>query len=91
MGSRPDAVSQRADDDREKLGARITPELSAPAGKLSRIFRLRSFSGGPVRARWNPQTAGKINHDVQIASLHEFIHAILGIDPAQSLGAPIGC
>lgn len=75
-------------DDREKLGARITSELSA---RLPANFRGYStnydHSPRPGTRTLEPAEPGKINHDVQIASLHEFIHAMLGIDPAQSLGA----
>jgi hypothetical protein len=74
--------------DRDRLGARIRSELSA---RLPATFR--GYSTGyddPSRhgtRTLRPAEPGRINHDVQIASLPEFIQAMLGIDPVQSLSA----
>ncbi|MFZ0659152.1 MAG: DUF4037 domain-containing protein [Candidatus Binataceae bacterium] len=70
--------------DREKLGARIAAELCA---RLPTTFRGYStgYDHSPRHGTrtLEPAEPGRINHDVQVASLREFIHGPLGIDPVQ--------
>lgn len=74
--------------DRDRLGARITSELSA---RLPAVFRGYStgYDNSPRHATrtLQPAAPGRVNHDVQVATVREFIQATLGIDPAPSLSA----
>ncbi len=74
--------------DRDRLGARIISELST---HLPATFR--GYSTGydnPARhgtRTLRPAKPGRVNHDVQTATLHEFIRAMLGIDLGPALSA----
>ncbi|MHB8383426.1 MAG: DUF4037 domain-containing protein [Candidatus Binataceae bacterium] len=77
-----------ATGDREEQGARISSELSAHLPVTFRGYSTGYDSSPRHGTRTlEPAERGRVNHDVQVASLPEFLRAMLGIEPAQPLRA----